>query len=441
MVENAVAQVVQQHGVLRVGIKGEDTKSPSFTFVESIDLRDMISWQTLRPDSYDQDMLSSLERCHDRLWESLATRPGWEVIVYQSEDETGIVDIAFTFHHAYADGVASKRFHRDILRGLNSPRDTPIGLKDHVLRFDSAPELIPGMEVTVPFKVSWSYLLRTIWNEIIYKDIVPAWLKATPSANDTPWTAEKVTLEPFGSNIRLIEISETTLQSLIKACRAHNTTLTPLLHAYIASSLACRLPHDVAPTFAVTTPIDLRRCAKPGYDVWKGIACLVAAHEGTINAATVAELRVSTEKGKENGTSEATIWSTATALGMEIRTKADSLPNDDVVAMMDWVSDWNEFWTKRIGKARDSSWEVSNIGALRSSATQPQDQCTITRSIMTQGALPAGAAFSVNVSGVEGHGVCLTLTWQEGIVSSSLIDALVSDLKASIDNHAKAIPA
>lgn len=437
-IENAVAIVAMQHGILRVGIVDENSKEPTFSFVEAIDLQEMVRWKSLPGEDsvYDDALLKSLEGIHDSLWEDLSTRPGWELVVHHSANvrdaETVVLDITFAFHHAYADGVASKLFHRDLLRALNSSSVATAELKERTLRLASPPSLLPGMETLVPFKISWSYMLRIIWNEIVWQNLVPNFFKSQPLVDSIPWTGENISFEPHHVNIRLIEIPQHALAKLLRTGREHQTSLTPVLHALLGVSLAKRLPAGTAPAFSTTTPIDLRRYAKPEYDVRNNVAALVSAHDDVFDSSSLSRLRESIS-GKGEGT-DAWIWQEASWLSTRLRYKVSTLPNDDVVGMLSWVSDWKKYWTDKIGTKRGSSWEISNVGAIKAEESQDEgvDGWTITRSVMTQGALPAGSAFTVSVSGVEGQEVALSLTWQETIVGTEVMDDLASNLKSLV---------
>lgn len=424
-----------QHGILRVGIADEDKKEPYFSFVEAIDLRNMVTWRPMagNAEEYNKALLRSLERTHDSLWDSLPNRPGWEVIVHHSADvsasENVTLDITFAFHHAYADGVASKLFHRDLLKALNSSDCPPSALKDHVLHLDSPLPLLPGMEALVPFKISWGYLLRTIWNEIVWQDLVHDMFKSQPPANTIPWTSEKICLEPHHVNLRLVEMPQKTLAAVVRACREHDTTLTPLLHVLVAASLARRVPAETAPAFSMVTPIDLRRYAEAEYDVQNKMVGMVSAHEDVFDLTTLSRFRAFA--GEKRGDTDAFIWQTASSLSARLKHKVSTLPNDDIAGMLSWVSDWKKFWTDKFGTKRGSTWEVSNIGSFKAADAKVSGDngWRIVRSAMTQGALPAGAAFSLSVAGVEGEGLWLSLSWQESVVEDQLMEGVAADLK------------
>lgn len=147
-----------QHGILPVGIANEDSQDPVFTYLKSIDLREMIEWKGIpgaSPETYTQGLLRSTEVQHDRLWEGLEGKPGWKLIVHQNSQRSNTehvkLDISLAFHHAYADGQSAFIFHRDLPRALNSAISAPETLQDHVLHLTEPPTLPAGSEVIVPF--------------------------------------------------------------------------------------------------------------------------------------------------------------------------------------------------------------------------------------------------------------------------------------------------
>ncbi|RYP72354.1 hypothetical protein DL769_004463 [Monosporascus sp. CRB-8-3] len=455
-IENALATVMMQHGILRVGIADEDTREPVFTYLRTIDLRQMIEWKKIPasgPEAYMRGLLRSTEAQHNRLWEDLPRRPGWKLIVHQSiqpdDAENLKLDISFAFHHAYADGQSAFIFHRDLLRALNRGGLPPAELQDHVLRLTERPRLPPGAEELVPFSISWPYLLKLIWAEIIWKELVPSWLKPTPSPDTAPWVGNPINPEPHKANLRLVRVPQTALASLLAACREHGITLTPLLQALVLASLASRLPPDVAPAFQFMTAISLRRFAKESaglFDRANGLHSLVTAHTHRVGAPAVSVLRACHGTAGRTPTpqdAESPIWDTAAEIGAGLREKVDSLPRDDVAGLTAWVSDWRKRWVGRFGGRREVAWECSNAGSLGARDAGDGDTpgaggWRIDRSVFSQGAAPVGAAFALNVAGVEGRGLWMTVSWQETAVETELMEGLVGDLQGWIDSFGSA---
>lgn len=308
-----------------------------------------------------QSLLHSTEAQHDKLWEDLQRKPGWKLIVHQtnqpSETSQTKLDISFAFHHAYADGQSAFIFHRDLLRALNSADTAPEALQDHVLHLTERPTLPSGSEVIVPFATSWPYLLRLVWSEIIWKNLVPSWMKPKPSPDTISWTGNLINLEPHNANLRLIFVHQQVLTSLLSACREHRVTLTPLLHALVLASVTSRLPADVAPAFKFSTTISLRRVTKPEFDRENSLHCLVTGYTYLADAPTVSELRAALLGNQVNDptAAESLIWSTAARIGVSLHARVNTLPKDDVAGLTRMISDWRERWVSQFGKKRDTT--------------------------------------------------------------------------------------
>ncbi|KAI1503786.1 hypothetical protein F5X99DRAFT_425192 [Biscogniauxia marginata] len=461
--EHALASVVMRHGILRVGIAGEDTNAAAFVHVKTIDLRRMIEWKDLAApgvvdvdntaaagpsNSWDERLLRSLEECHEPLWEALAQKPGWKVVVHYDprqiaaittggggggDDESAeapiTLDISFIYHHAYADGKSAYIFHGDLLRALNNPTTTP-ELQHHILHLPHAPVLAPPLEHLIPFSLSWIYLLRTILHELVAPALAPSWLRpATPSA--IPWTGGVVDPAQARCHLRLVAVAPRQLAAVLQRCRDRGATLTGLLHALALASLCARLDAD-APAFRGTTPVSLRPYARPGFDAENTIHCLATAHDCEYDAAVVARFRASLSSSLP--LVESLIWEQAARTTADLRAKRAELPRDDVMALMGYVSDWRGFHAGKFGKPRAHSWEVSNVGSARgalAAAAAEDGQWRVERSVFTQGALPLSAAITLNVAGVEGGKGALSIAvgWQEGIVPLDLAEGVVEDLR------------
>ncbi|KAI5925358.1 hypothetical protein F4810DRAFT_708744 [Camillea tinctor] len=431
VIENALARVMIQHGILCVGIAGEDTNAPAFVHLKTIDLRRMIEWKEMlvsipnvendtgSPSSqWDGLLLRSLEKCHEPLWEDLDQKPGWKIIIHHdprqlapdgSQSTVIALDISFAFHHAYADGKSAYIFHESLLRALNDPPSTtpPPSLQAHTLHLARPPVIPPPLENLIPFTLSWPYLLRTLFQALIWDPLIPSWLKPAPHL---PWTGSLIDPSQPRCHLRLLSLPPRRLAALLARCRAHDATLTGLLHALLLASLSARVP---APRFAGTTPVSLAPYAAP----FEGMHCLFTGHDTAFDAASP---------------SSALVWTQAARVTAQLRARAAALPRDDVMALMGYVSDWGKFHTDRFGGPRAHTWEVSNVGSARFGR---EGGWRIGRAVFTQGANPLGAALKVNVAGVVGEagGVWITVGWQEGAVPAEVAEGVVEDLGKWID--------
>ncbi|PNY26682.1 Uncharacterized protein TCAP_03385 [Tolypocladium capitatum] len=443
-VVKALATVVSQHPMLRVGIVGEGSAEPVYIHLLSIDLRQVMQWKEFNGqdgDDYTAFLLHSVQAQHDQVWEHLDARPAWKIIVHQPSSvpsqAPGIVhlDISFAFHHAIGDAESAVIFHRDLLRALNGarPPQAAPALNDHILALKSQAHLPRPLEAIVPLNISWLYLCAFI--------LLRVWSKLAPSRlkSKDPWTSKNVSIKTFKTNLRLVHVPYRTIASLITTCREKGTTLTPLLHGLILASLSNRLRAIPANAFCANTPISLRRFAAPDFNRQDTIHCLVTAHSFLFNTEFVSEFR----KASKNN-SESMVWRAAVDLGKNLRSKVARLPRNDQMGLLGWVSDWETFWLQQIGKPRKDSWSCSNAGSLGASDAGSLEgdrahsgRWGIERLIFSQGALPMGSTFNVNVVGVQGKSLSITLSWQDTILDSSLMDGLAEDLQTWLDQFGK----
>lgn len=430
VVEEALGRLILRLGGLRVGIIKENTNQASFVSVASVNLRDFIEWEITTASSqaqHDARVLGATKTRLEQLWPDTANRPPWKLLVVQngaSGPDEVVLDMVFATHHALSDGKSTMVFHAGLLHELNSPCGPPAELKNHVLGFDRPPVLAPPQQELIQFKIGWTFFLKTLWQEF-----GPSWLKPRPPVE--PWVGKLITLEPHRLNLRLVSITPEVVANLVVACRAHGATLTAILHVLVLASIARRVPAEVALAFSSETPIGLVPWAKmpPGADMDLNniLSVLNTSSNKVWGADTVADLRHRLREG-DGGLEEDLIWPLAATWRAEMKTKLASLPNNDVCGLMNYVTDWQKRWEGKIGKRRDVTWEVSNIGLIKGTANEGQEGWTIQRSFFTQPAFLAGPGFAVNVAGVEGGEVTLTLNWQGGVIDDAVLDGLVEDL-------------
>lgn len=439
VVEEAVARLVLRLGGLRVGITNEDTNQACFVQVPSMNLQDFVNWKTTAAkssDDYDQQVLHVVKGRLEQLWPDVASRPPWQLLVVQNEltaSDNMVLDVVFAVHHALSDGKSTTVFHSELLRELNSPSSPTPALVNHQLMFSTRPVLAPSQEDLVRPKISWSFFLKVLWSEF-----APSWAKPTPSP--APWTGKPITPEPHKLHLRAVTIAPDTVTRLIAACRAHGTTLTGILHILVLASFARQLSADVASSFSGETPISLLPWAKLPHgsdmDLSRVLTDLTTGTKRIWEAATVADIRSRFHEGDENAEEEV-IWPLAATWRDEMKAKVATLPNDDVVGMMHYITDFRKRWLDKLGKARDATWDLSNVGTIRGHSLDGDGPWSIQRSLFTQPVLVAGAAVGVNVAGVDGGPVNLVLSWQETMVEEVILHEVAKDLQDWFDRFGK----
>jgi hypothetical protein len=431
--ETALANVVLTSPSLSAGIAGQHTSEPHFVERPSINLEDHFEYLEKAnpgpsPDAHDSTLLGILEDQHDRTWPEIESRPPWKLIVIArnavSEDGLLVFDAVFAVHHAIADGRSTALFHTKLLSELNNPSHRPAELAGRILTIPGARKLVLPQEDLVTFSISWRFLVQTLAREL-----GPAWFRWNRPA--VPWTGKPITREPCRTLLRLVTIPAAAVPYIIAACRANQTTLTPLLHSLALASFAKHLAPEEALAFRSSTPIDLRpfidsNSQPEGSKDLFGVRVTAQSHDW--GAHTITALR--------EAPSTAEVWKIAADLRRSMKQHMDKVPKDDIMSMLGWVTDWPKFWLSKVGQPRQDTWEVSNIGSMPDGHEEREGEnggWKIQRSLMSQGATVAGAAVGISVAGVAGCGVSIVLGWQEGVVERETADGLASDLQRWLD--------
>lgn len=414
----ALGQLVLRHPMLRVGIRGEDTNTPEFVSVPSLDLQDHVTFRSLPADEHYETGVSDVHAwCHDQLWPDVETRPPWGVVVVRPDANAGnpefnFEDIVFSFHHSLMDGTSAKHFHEQLLTALNQPNQDQ--QPTHVLKFSSPPLLPAPQEALLNYTTSAFFMGRVLWGEL-----APSFLKP---AKPAIWEGKPIDFaRPHAARVLAVDIPAAVVPSLLAVTRKHSASITALLHALCLASLSRRLPAQDAPGFKASTPINARAYLADDAvdkDTFR-IAISVATHE--FLSAPLAALRA------PDADLDALIWRHAAASKSDFNARLATLPADDPISLLSYVTDWKTFWAKKQGQSRDYSWEVSNLGTLSTPEGGPR---SIARALFTNGIMVAGGPMSVSVVSVPEGPLTASITWNEDVVPEELMKGLAEDLSA-----------
>jgi len=425
----ALARVILRQPFMRVGIIGEATKTPCFVHVPSIDLYQHIRWDSITSKSaeqFDIELMEIAAMQHDQLWPELHARPPWKLRVAPRPgfgDEPASIEVIYAYHHAISDGLSGKIFHSQLLEALNSPNSSVPGLSGSILSLKARPVLPQPQEEVIDFKITFLYLLSMLW-----KEFGPKWLAGPPAV--TPWGGEPVNLSAvYQTNVWLVNIPAPAVSKVLAACRTHSTTLTALVHILVLASLSRRLPSEEAKSFSSDTAISLRPYVWPQTGMNDTMQVVYTGQSHNFDAATVSDLRQKLVNSPAKPAAvEDLVWKLATSLKADLKRKTDSLPVDDMVGLLKWVSDWHVWFKKKDGLPRDTTWGMSNLGVI--AGTDGTKSWEPKRLVFSQSAMIAGAAIGVNLAGVAGGDVSMTVTWPEGTVDNTMVRGLAVDVGA-----------
>lgn len=311
-------------------------------------------------------------------------------------------------------------FHRSMLEVLNAPK-TISGLNGHHLQVLKSIVLAPAVEKAVEFKISWYYFLASIW-----KEFGPKWF----SARSTPWTAgtpSPSNVENYRSRVKAFTISAHHVAGVLSLCRKEKATITGLLHGLVVVSLTSHIPS--ATSITCTTPYSLRHLT--GLHPTNEMGNNTSALDIQYFQATLSNIRAC----KDSSQTMEQVWIIARDFRSSLRSEMSSLPTDNIVGMLPYVSDVHGMFTSRLNKPRSTTYEISNLGSLDISAVG--GTWAIDRILFTQSGNLTGPAINFNVANVARGFLTVSATWLEGDVEDSLVEALLRDVEYSLKKVAE----
>ncbi|KAJ5883741.1 alcohol acetyltransferase domain-containing protein [Penicillium subrubescens] len=446
--ERAVARVVLKHPTLHVGLVGEDTDKPCWIRLDQLDLGKHIEWHT---EPVRQTQLL------DARFTDYQTTPGWKVTVVRS-GSAGSIEVILVFNHTNLDGRSAMIFHTNLLQSLQDDRPDLAGemlLQDHILTLppESSAMLAPPPELIVQFPVHPNAMRQFLNREV-----------HTPTAQyprvptQAHWAPIRAT--PFQTQSRRITVPRHHLSRLIHACRSHQTTLTGLLHALIAVSLAPLLDFRDAPALSSLTAMDLRRFlpSRPASHPWfrpeEGMSNYVTLATHTFDEHILAQIRESLAgdqlvgPGKDSPFKASPslvdlIWTTAAQVRKDLEGKLAQGTTNDMIGFSLAVQDWRAHLGEEVQRPRRTSWVITNLGEIdglphgkgRPSAlpgpSNPLDRSTwsITDTEFVMGANAVSSAICVALAAVRGGDLVLSCSWQDAAVDVAVAEAVVANLE------------
>lgn len=373
-VEAVIGEVVLKHPVLHVGIANGNSKRPTWVQLDSLDLRNHVTWQFVDA-SEDLDRVSQEVTASevDGLYPDLPGQPGWRIVILHQE-ATSLLEILFTWNHPHCDGISGKIFQEDVARTLKirhasleevHSQDTS---RSSIIKLPAAPpNLPPPIEDACKLPISIGYTLKMIWEELGPASF--SWTRPSLAR----WAPYQ--LSPYKTQFRAFTVGHNALSKILSACRKHKTTLTGLLHSLTLVSLAAQFVDTTAPAFESGTTVDLRRFLASNSSIpfdlpperTMGNYVTILAH--IFDEDLVKETR---SKLPADGVSGCAlpqacidhVWSVAAKVRGEIEQKLEMGLKNDAVGVMKFVGDWRDQMTNAAKRPRQFSWWVTGVGVL-----------------------------------------------------------------------------
>jgi hypothetical protein len=381
----------------------------------SIDLAKRVK---LRPWVPDEQLLPQLEILHDSPWSDQETEPPWKVVVYSKADNGRTkLQIAFATHHGLADGLSAFAFHTDLLHTLQEMNAESLRGVDAVsnITIDHSPSWIAPVESLVKFSLSWGFLLGKILEEYGPRFIF--------KRETNYFTGEPCQLSddvPYKTNIRLVAVEPALISSLLVKCKSKGVSITVLLSSVLARALALAFPSAEA----FTGSIDYSLRTVTGTD-----------HDSMVNQISgwdISYQRDAVIMVRNQELLTDSLWQEAAKQSAHLRAHLSDCRTNNLVALLPYVSDHREYYRKKLGHKRETTFDVSNLGVFDLKATSEGDWL-VERSIFTQGAAIVGAAINLNIASVRDGPMTITFSWQEHILPDDLVSDTIVHFKSTLD--------
>ncbi|KAL8849858.1 MAG: hypothetical protein Q9221_005196 [Calogaya cf. arnoldii] len=413
-VRAAIPGLLHRHPPLSCYIEAYDTARPSFGRLETVEVRDVLHCVHLEQG---ENLAEKLQELHDQQW-PVKSKPLWKLVVMRElqtinrSSADAALHIAFVYHHVIGDGLSGNALHQSLLHELESleqksqdPQDT-----QDVISTPPDTTLIEPIERLISLPLSWIFLMKQAG-----KEYAPQWLIGAPSIIWASVPYKTLDELPFRTRVRLVTIRAEDLHFLVKASRQHGVSLTSLLTAAIASALANEVP--AASKMLGLTPYTLRRVT--------GTSMAEMVNQST-GFETIYPADILDRLRKVSNTIERrdSLWATASYFHTQLQSELAKCPKDNLVGLLPYVVDHVNFYKKKFGKAREATWELSNLGVFKPSPGPSSKTWELNSMTFTQGAQPLGSALTVNGVSMQDKSLTLAITWQDRVIDERIINAV-----------------
>lgn len=407
----ALRTCILEHPILSTVILGAKTESPEFATPKTLDLEKHIQIR----DSYDLAEDSNIERIlgeiSDEEFTAVHTTPPWKVVLvpfsFQGSNTPSKLFVVFAYCHSHGDGKSGLAFNNSFLRGLSQyfsqAHDNSIPID-----FTCEPplnDLLPPIEKAGKLSLSWSFLLSPLLGEYLPTSLASllgiraSWLPQ----NGNIWRGQRLTFDPdnFCTGVVVLSIDSATMSGLLQNCKAQQTTFTGVLNHVIARSLSASNNKAIsANLFTSQIPVSMRHLFNGVYPDDSMTNCASVYNETIPRQPCVQPFD----------------WAAARDTSAGLARTVSTLHNQPI-GLLQYLNDFRSWTLGQIGKERDSSFEISNLGVFRpgvdSEANQP---IKMEKAVFSQPATASGALLNFNPVSVQGGPLVMTVTWQRGVL-------------------------
>ncbi|KAL7893558.1 alcohol acetyltransferase domain-containing protein [Trichoderma sp. SZMC 28014] len=412
-------QCIEEHAYLSVAIGDAHTDKAFYYHVLDIRLEQHV---VIADHTAPGDDLSGIQKVFaDDLDKPFPSDvPPWRVTVLPLQ--TGCF-IAFSYSHSIGDGWSGAVFHHTLLNAFRKCSTSSRSV-DSLVKLPPRP-LSPPFDTAERLPISWSYLIAPLFAMILPTFVTKLLrLRVSVSAVDTStWTGSlsRFDAETHRTKVVVYEIEAPLLSSAIRAARGHDAKLTATFHGIVSRALSRAIPDPKYTNFASLTAVNMRRSIGiPPDEMGNFVSGAYMNHP----------------RDDTRGDFSDDFWAAARLNTHKLMEAASAL-SDQPVGLLRYLLSIRKWLAGRIGKQRDSSYEVSNIGSFDADSRllNNTDKTTrITKMAFSQPGHVASSAMAFNLASVKDGNLIYSVTWQQGAlgIDEDKEDDFVHDICAAI---------
>lgn len=453
-VKVAVVGVVMRHPMLQVGMMDVTSKTPSWIQLQNLDLTKHLTWHYIEDnDDFDQTVQETFRiKLDERFADFSIKQPGWWItVIRQGNNPT--MEVLLTWDQSQFDAIGAKVFHEDLTEMLNAEKGAyeRNDLDGNILKLPQPAALLPiPIESLTSLPVDVKFLIKSVWEEVR-----PRFLNR--DASQAAWCP--IRSSPYKTQYRFFCIDQTSLRAVLALCRKNKTTITALIHGLALIAFSSHLNAKAAPAFQSSTIMDHRRNlpSAPKDVPWvsydRAVANYVTQAFHKYDARLVKRIRAklasNAGEGKElSADLQRELWAVSARSRREIVGRLEAGLQNDLVGVFKYVTDWQQTMSDLANRKRQLSWLVTNIGVMDGSAskgksktttqsptngdTKPADEVqkwSIERAQFGLSAEIPAAAIEFAVVSAAGGGMCVSATWPDCAVDSTLGQRIMADME------------
>ncbi|PSN69557.1 hypothetical protein BS50DRAFT_661391 [Corynespora cassiicola Philippines] len=414
LVYSALADVIVKNNILSAIPVGEETTEPYFAQLPSIHFEKCVFFVERNQSSCgseDKELDTILENQHNTNFKShYGTLPFWRLLIIRTPGLDTDFTASFIFHHAIGDGMAGIIFHRAFKDAIESALTASSLDKKKKLVFDSAKNsLFPPLEELHPLPICENS-------------------PSAPTEALKQWTGNPIQ-SPCLSRFRSLTLSPAVSKGFVGECREKTLSVTSVLPSWITTILFTLVP-ETTEALTCIIPVNLR----PWLTLPRNVSDTAI---GTFIDAFKVQLRRPRNLSEDHF--DDNVWAGAQQTGNDVRQylTGNLSPSGEpytAVAVFKRIPDVSVVFNSTLGKDRDATLEVSNLGVF----SRPHEgangdclHCHVGRVTFSRSSVISGSAITISVVTGGDGGLTIGFSWQKDVVEDELVNRLIDETRRS----------